>query len=52
MARAFRRLPGSSKLIWWRCQNGHEWQPTANTRSSNNVGCPFCYSIKPGFDSE
>ena len=32
----------SGKKIWWRCQEGHEWQATPHNRSKG-VGCPFCY---------
>lgn len=33
-------LPNSRKKIWWKCKNGHEWQSTADSRSSG-VGCPY-----------
>ncbi len=33
--------PGSSKEVWWRCANGHEWQSSINNRSNGN-GCPYC----------
>lgn len=32
----------SSKKIWWKCSNGHEWQATINNRSKGR-GCPECY---------
>ena len=32
----------SNKKVWWKCQNGHEWQATINNRS-NGRGCPKCY---------
>ena len=35
-------MPNSSKKVWWKCQNGHEWQATINNRS-NGRGCPKCY---------
>ena len=33
----------SSKRVWWRCKEGHEWQTTANDRNSKGLGCPYCY---------
>lgn len=32
---------GSSKKVWWKCSNGHEWQATIASRNSGN-GCPYC----------
>lgn len=37
---------GSTKRLWWVCGNGHEWQATANNRSTG-YGCPFCSGRKP-----
>ena len=33
--------PHSGKKVWWKCENGHEWQATVNNRS-NGRGCPYC----------
>lgn len=30
----------SNKKYWWRCNLGHSWQATANTRQKS--GCPVC----------
>ncbi len=32
----------SSKKVWWKCVNGHEWQATVASRTGRNTGCPFC----------
>ena len=32
---------GSSKKVWWQCEQGHEWLAKINHRSSG-VGCPYC----------
>ncbi len=32
---------GSNKKIWWRCENGHSWDATVNSRKSIN-DCPIC----------
>lgn len=32
----------SNKKVWWKCNNGHEWEATISHRSSGR-GCPICY---------
>lgn len=32
---------GSKLLVWWRCEQGHEWQARPNARSQGQ-GCPYC----------
>lgn len=32
---------GSSKKVWWECDNGHEWEAQVKARSRGN-GCPYC----------
>ncbi|MBR2848255.1 MAG: zinc-ribbon domain-containing protein [Clostridia bacterium] len=34
-------MPNSSKKVWWKCSNGHEWQATIGSRNKGN-GCPHC----------
>ena len=34
-------LPGSHRLVWWRCEKGHEWQAQVKSRTAGN-GCPIC----------
>ena len=36
-------MPFSRKKLWWKCENGHEWQATANSRSKGN-NCPICHN--------
>ncbi len=31
----------SNKLVWWKCDKGHEWQSRVSDRS-NGHGCPYC----------
>lgn len=31
---------GSSKKVWWQCENGHEWQAVIYSRKTR--GCPYC----------
>ena len=33
--------PNSSKIVWWKCSKGHEWQATIANRNKGN-GCPYC----------
>ena len=37
--------PGSNKMIWWKCKNGHEWQAPVYNRIKG-VGCPYCSGVK------
>lgn len=32
---------GSHTPVWWRCENGHEWEAVVYTRTHGS-GCPFC----------
>ena len=34
-------LPGSHRLVWWVCENGHAWQAVVKSRVSGS-GCPVC----------
>ena len=36
--------PGSSKMIWWKCNKDvdHEWKTKPGSRTQHNSGCPFC----------
>ena len=42
-------LPGSHKMVWWRCEHGHEWQARVKSRTAG-CGCPVCANreIRPG----
>jgi hypothetical protein len=39
---------GTGAKFWWKCELGHEWKTTANSRF-NGTGCPDCaeYGFKP-----
>lgn len=43
----FEVMPGSAKKVWWRCENGHEWQASPLTRKYGH-GCPRCAHHKSG----
>jgi hypothetical protein len=31
----------SSRIVWWKCAEGHSWQSTVRNRTYGN-GCPYC----------
>jgi glutaredoxin/very-short-patch-repair endonuclease len=38
---------GSHLKVWWKCENGHEWQAIVSNRSKGH-GCPVCEAKKRG----
>ncbi len=34
-------LPGSHRIVWWRCAHGHQWRAQIKSRV-NGSGCPVC----------
>jgi hypothetical protein len=45
-------LAGTNAKVWWRCEDGHEWETTVNGRTSGGNGCPVCSGQKllPGYN--
>ncbi len=41
----------SGKKVWWKCENGHEWQAVIASRNSGH-NCPYCSNQKilPGYN--
>ncbi len=37
-------MAGSSKVVWWKCKNGHEWQAVIKSRNSG-CNCPYCSGL-------
>lgn len=38
---------GSSQVVWWLCNNGHEWRASVNNRTKlEGTGCPYCVGKK------
>ena len=33
--------PNSGKKVWWKCNQGHEWQASISNRNKGS-GCPYC----------
>ena len=44
--------PGSGKKVWWRCEQGHEWEASIADRAIAKHNCPICSNQKvlPGFN--
>ena len=38
-------MPNSSKKVWWKCSEGHEWQASIAHRN-DGCACPYCSSRK------
>jgi len=32
----------TAQKVWWRCEEGHEWQATVGNRTYGGTGCPVC----------
>jgi len=39
----------SNKRVWWKCENGHEWDDKISNRS-RYVECPYCNHQRPSKD--
>ena len=37
---------GSTKSVFWTCRLGHTWNSTANNRTNQRTGCPYCGNKK------
>ena len=35
-------VSGSSRKVWWQCNQGHEWCATIKARAHQGTGCPIC----------
>jgi len=42
----FKFRPHSNKLVWWRCEKGHEWQQVVHNRVRRKSGCKQCRKTK------
>lgn len=38
-------MPNSNQKVWWRCNQGHEWQAIIQNRNKGS-GCPQCFKEK------
>lgn len=37
---------GSTKKVWWICENGHSYQAVMRDRARRGTGCPYCAGRK------
>jgi len=37
---------GSTRKMWWICDEGHEWMASVNARTNVGTGCPCCYRMR------
>ena len=37
---------GCTRKIWWKCQKGHNYAATPNSRTSSKYNCPYCSGQK------
>ena len=44
-------FPASSRKVWWRCSEGHEWFARISSRA-RGAGCPYCSGkqVLPGYN--
>lgn len=38
---------GSHHKVWWKCQEGHEWQALVSNRARRGDKCPYCVGKLP-----
>ena len=36
----------SNKKVWWKCNNGHEWEERISARTTQELNCPYCSKKK------
>ena len=38
----------SGEKVWWKCNKGHSWPASINSRTRvNGAGCPYCSGLRP-----
>lgn len=35
-------ISGSTQKVWWKCDNGHEWDMSVSDRTYAGMNCPLC----------
>jgi len=38
-------MPASNAKVWWRCEEGHEWEARVDNRTTGGTGCPTCWQL-------
>jgi len=44
-------LPGSHRIVWWKCGKGHEWDAKIKDRTGQGSGCTYCSGHRVGDDN-
>jgi len=44
--------PFSNKKVWWICKKGHEFDTEVSSRTSNELGCPYCSGHRIGYGND
>lgn len=39
-------MPGSHKIVSWKCSYGHQWLAEIKSRAVSSSGCPYCSGLK------
>ena len=39
-------FPYTNRKVWWKCENGHHWKSTINSRQKG-AGYPYCHGLIP-----
>ena len=39
-------LPGSTKVVYWKCNKSHSWETRLNQRTKHFTNCPYCTNLK------
>lgn len=40
-------VAGTSRRLWWVCDNGHRWRTSGYNRATHGSGCPTCHEARP-----
>ena len=45
--------PNSGQKVWWKCDKGHEWEATIDSRNSSRrkANCPYCSATRKAVSS-
>lgn len=42
----------SNRLVWWRCEQGHEFDATIRSRARKQSRCPYCAGHRVGYGND
>ena len=44
--------PMSNRTVWWRCDQGHDYEAMVCNRVGNGDGCPYCSGQRVGYGND